>query len=143
MSDTEPISPRAFAVQHVISLEVTDGPTRGTDSEGWEHTAYTLRLSYAQDFGENTCRHTIDVPWRQGLAFTDGPDLSDVIGNLAGTLRDRDATWEDFAGDYGFNEDSRRDYAIWERSVALGRQLAEWAGHRPNMLRDFELVEDL
>jgi len=136
------MTPGDFAEHYGIRLEVIEGPTRGTDN-GWEHNAYTLRLSYAQDFGENTSRHSIDVPWHQGLAFDGAPEIGDVLGNLAGTLRDRDTSWEDFAGDYGYDEDSRRAHGIWEHHTALGRQVAEWAEHWPGMVGDFEIVEDL
>jgi hypothetical protein len=97
-----------------IGFEIVDGPDYSTDADGWEHHAYTLKLTY--DGRE------MMSPWRAGLGITDDPTLADVLESL---FLDTDSYTDDFeewASEYGYDTDSRKAEATWR---AVGEQAAK------------------
>lgn len=99
-----------------VTLEIISGPEYVEDAEGWEHHAYTVRLSRGE-LGVN--HRTIDVPWRQGLGITDDPTAAVVLEALlmdaAGIENARG--FEDWATEYGYDPDSRKAEHIYNAAT--------------------------
>jgi hypothetical protein len=97
-----------------IGMEIVEGPNWAKDPDGWEHHGYTVKLSY--DGREML------TPWRAGLGITDEPTLGDILESL---FLDSEGWYDDFpqwAGDYGWDADSRKAESIWR---AVGEQSAK------------------
>lgn len=99
-----------YVEAHQITCEILHD--RGTQVEkGWEHHAYQLRLT------DLTLGRTIDVPWTQGLGIDTSPTdtpvdvLACLIDDVPGDL---DTSFEDWAGDYGYDLDSLSAYRTWQ-----------------------------
>ncbi len=92
-----------------ITIEITDGPHATRDDDGWEHYAYKLRLNYDG--------RTMDTPWKQGTGITSDPDASSVIDALASDSASYDnaRSFEEWAGEYGYDDDSRKAYALYQQ----------------------------
>ena len=109
-----------------ITLDIANGPNATRDDDGWEHYAYTVTLKRGTD--------TLSVPWRQGLGVTSDPDAATVLDALASDASgyENAQSFEDWASEYGFNADSRKDERIYrqvgEQTEALKAFLGEAYG---------------
>jgi hypothetical protein len=112
---------------------------RGAQIEdGWEHHAYVLRLSIDD--------RSMETPWKQGYGVEAHPtDVPwDVLGSLVldahGALNVRfgdedEGEWfARWAGEYGYDEDSRKAYATFQRVREMTDRLRVLLGD------DFEYV---
>ena len=75
---------------------------------GWVSNAWTVTIHN----NEFPCHIGIGLKSKDGT--TRVPDIKGVMRSL---LRDMDAgdkTFEEFCSDYGYDEDSRKAYALWE-----------------------------
>jgi hypothetical protein len=64
------------------------------------------------------------------------PTLVDVLGSLCSDSSAIDSTFEDWASDFGYDADSRKAYATWERCRDLGLRLRQILG------ADFDAVRE-
>lgn len=90
------------AGQH-ITLEIVDGPDYARDEQGWEHHRYEVELRRGEV--------SIGVPWLAGLGITEDPTASDVLKALlldASGVENARGSFEEWAGEYGYDPDSRR-----------------------------------
>lgn len=76
----------------------------------------------------------------QGSAFKEPPTAADVLGCLAGDVASvQDGDFEEWAAELGYDPDSRRAHATWEKVKSHADQIEEWLGE--NAFRDFLEVE--
>lgn len=71
---------------------------------------------------------TLRLPFYMGPALSREPSAVDVLECLVSDAVGYSPEFEDWAGDYGYDSDSRAAYATWE---AVGESVArflEWAG---------------
>lgn len=126
-----------FAERYGVTLTFT-GPDTTKDESGWEHYVYEVKLTHLDPASGPV---SIVVPWRQGLALTDDPQVSEVLTNLAMTYRDSSLDWDDYADEYGLDSDSRREYAGWEAAQQLHRKITAWCSSEA-MRKDFTDIYD-
>lgn len=106
-----------------VRLEIVEGADLTRDDEGWEHYAYTVRLTRGD--------HSMTVPWRQGIGLTDDPDAATVLESLlmdASGVENAAGDFEQWASEYGFDTDSRKAEAIFRQATEQTEQLRELLG---------------
>jgi hypothetical protein len=100
-----------------VKFRQTGTPTLVTE-DGWQHYKMTLRLIH--DGRE------IVTPWRQGTAHGPTiPDVADVVQSLAQDARGTRVVngFEEWAGEYGYDTDSRSAERTYEACVSTVGQL--------------------
>ena len=118
--DTMPDDDREFVLEQmgvVMTYKRTD--TR-PDADSWDRNASHYRVSVRR------CANRMSTAYSMGAAYTTGPELVDVMDSL---LRDSEgvegADFETWAGDYGYDTDSRRAERTFKackrQAVSLGR----------------------
>jgi hypothetical protein len=106
-----------------VTLDIIDGPNYERDADGWQHQAYVVRLSYEG--------RSLETPWRAGLGITEDPTAADVLGSLLmdASSYENARGFEDWAGDYGYDTDSRNAEetynAVGEATEALRQLLGD------------------
>lgn len=117
-----------------------DGPTKGetvsdyrvtvdrdrgaqVDSQGWEHHAYVLTLHVGD-------RSRSGIAWHQGYGIETTPDDTpdEIVASLISDARAGAQTFEEFAADFGYDEDSRRAYMSWQACAVVASWLPELLG---------------
>ncbi len=98
-----------------MKLQIVDGPDYRVDDEGWEHHAYTLKVRDG--------RRWITTPWKQGLAITEDPQLSDVLESLCSDARCGEMEFEEFCNEFGYDADSKRAEQTWEECQRMAEKL--------------------
>lgn len=100
-------------VEHTgITVEIESGPDWTTDEDGWEHHAYELLLKNPAEKTE------MKLPWKHGTGITEDPDerpenILDVLIS-DGWGYEQAQSFEDWAGEYGYDTDSRKAERIWQ-----------------------------
>lgn len=82
---------------------------RASDDDGkWEHHEYKVVIRWQGRMMRST--------FSQGMAYAkDNVDVGELLSSLAEDyLSGQDQTFEEWAGDYGYDTDSRKAYAIYE-----------------------------
>lgn len=103
-----------------VTLEILTGPDYQRDEDGWENHAYTVRLRCDGRY--------MDTEWHQGLGITDDPTAESVLENLLGSLNATDYSFEEWAADYGYDEDSRKAERIYNAVVEESKRLRRLLG---------------
>lgn len=107
---------------NAIRLEILDGPNPDRDADGWEHYAYKVRLHFDG--------RTLDSPWRQGTGITEDPSAEEVLDSMlmdAGGFDNSDG-FEEWAGEYGYDTDSRKAESTYRITGDQTRRLADLLG---------------
>lgn len=117
---------RHYVNNHGLAVTIVSGPDYAVDDEGWEHNAYTLKLTNADRGTEMT------VPWMSGLGITRHPDErpEEVISSLVSDVwgyHNADG-FEDWAGEYGYGLDSRTAERIWKEIGEQAEQFIAFIG---------------
>lgn len=149
---TSPASASMTAILSRITLAVINGPTgavdpaQSKDSKPWPHVAYTLALSLdgrefwrgPYKFGVGNFGHTAGAlrdPKDQAKQAASiaavnpdkyGPTVARVLPSLLldGSAHFDHQSFEDWAGDFGYDPDSRKAEATWKACDETGRKLA-------------------
>lgn len=105
-----------------VTLETVTGPDATADADGWEHYAYTVRLTRGAV--------SIEVPWKQGVAITDDPTAARVLECLIldASGYENAADFEDWATGYGMDTDSRSAEATYRAVEEQTAKLRELLG---------------
>ena len=113
-----------------VTLEIASGPILARDDDGWEHNEYGVVLVYQGR------RHSF--PWKQGLGITDDPSAASVLESLFldASGYGNAADFEDWAAQYGYDEDSRRAEALYHEVGRQTQKLAHLFG-----VNDYDLAE--
>lgn len=127
---------REFVTTHGITADVApadSNPNMAGDnwSASANHWLVTLRMG----------RKRMQVPYSTGAALG-APDATDVLDTLAS---DASSIWnardfEDWAGDYGYDTDSRQAYRTWQLTSRQAKRLQQFLGvelHR-TLIEDVE-----
>lgn len=105
-----------------VHSTITYGNTaRWDDSDDWRWAAHpwTVELRYQ--------RRTMTVPfWTGELAGE--PDTAGVLECLLSDASMGEESFTDFCADFGYDEDSRKAYRIWEECSNIGRRLRRLLG---------------
>jgi hypothetical protein len=115
-----------YVANHGITVEILSGPDFTTDEDGWWNHTYALKLLNA-DLGTE-----MTLPWKTGLGITEDPDerpekiLDCLIGDAWGYENARG--FEDWAGEYGYDPDSRKAESTWKAVGELAQALAQFLG---------------
>lgn len=98
-----------YIANHDITLDILRGPDPAIAEDGWEYYAYQLRLDHG------LLGNSMNIPWLQGLLVTDDPEVGNVMDVLIGESWSyyQADDFEDWAGEYGYDSDSRKAYALW------------------------------
>ena len=96
-------------------------------ADGWNHYAFTVHYQNAGAAivadGYTTPEGSID--WRQGTGITDDPEPAEVLASAARDYADaRGLTFEDWAGNLGYDTDSRKAEKIYDACLEMGEKLA-------------------
>ena len=141
MNATETETVAQFIARLGITCDIVSD--RGLQVEdGWEHHAYVLRLSYEG--------RTMDLPWRQGLGIVDSA-LDRVDSVLDAMLSDarslyvfadetEEEGFERWAGDYGYDTDSRAAWNTHRAVVAQTDELRVFLGEHYGAALDTEAL---
>jgi len=95
---------REYVAEKGFSVEVIEDRGILTDDDNWQHYAYTLKLTGADD-------ESMITPWMQGLGHDSKViDVAEVVDSLISDVWSyREAgSFEDWAGEYGYDTDSRK-----------------------------------
>lgn len=134
MPDTDRISLASFIRSYDITAEVEPADSNPNISGNWAAVHFLVTLHYAG--------RTMAVPFSGGaLAFSRSggqPTVADVLDSLRSDASSAAQSFEDWAGDYGYDEDSRRAYATWEIVERMTAELRAFMGDAFNMLLDAE-----
>ena len=71
---------------------------------------------------------TWTLPFFVGPAWSDTPSVYDVLECLFSDASAGQETFESFCEEYGYNSDSRKAYATWEKCVKTDRKLRRFLG---------------
>lgn len=86
------------------------------DAAKWRHRAW--RVSYER-IGR---RASFD--WRAGIGIEGKPDVAEVLGRVADEYHGaKDASFEEWAGNFGYDADSRKAESIWRACLDQGEKL--------------------
>ena len=107
-----------------VRLEIIEAPNAPIrDEDGWEHYPWTLRLSC----GDESMR----VNWRQGTGITTEPTAADVLESLlmdAAGIENAAGDFEEWAREYGYDEDSRKAERIFQAATKQTEELKDLLG---------------
>lgn len=98
----------SFIRKHGLKMKSEGGEVR-TDSDGWKHFAFRCVISAGPA--------TMTLPYRMGMAHEGKtPKLSEVLDCIASDASGlyEGVTFEEWARDYGYDEDSRKAERIFE-----------------------------
>jgi hypothetical protein len=105
-----------------VRLIIIEGPDYRIDDDGWEHNAYSVRLSCGDE--------SMLIPWRQGLGITDDPETTSVLEALlsdAATIENAQS-FEDWAAELGYDTDNRKAESIYEAAARQTEELKSLLG---------------
>lgn len=117
---------RHYINNHGLAVTIISGPDYAVSDDGWEHHAYTLKLTNADRGTEMT------VPWMSGLGVTCGPDerpeevISALVSDVWGYLN-ADG-FEDWCGEYGIDPDDRFAARTWKAVSKQAEQFVAFIG---------------
>jgi hypothetical protein len=85
-------------------------------AEGWEHRAFSVL------FSRNG--RTVSFDWKQGMGITTKPQGFEVICAVCRDyLEASENSFDDWAGNFGYDSDSRKAEAIYGQCLAMGDKL--------------------
>ena len=111
--------------QDGITAEATmTDPPAWAESAGWDRAAnwYSVTLRYG--------RRQMTVPFGMGSALTDEPGADDVLNCLTSDAASYEnaRSFEEWAGDYGYDTDSRRAEQTYRQVEAQTAKLRKFLG---------------
>ena len=81
----------------------------------------TTASKYRVTLKNNGKRFTID--YFMGMAHKEPPKVSDVLYSLTMDAYALEVSFSDWCAEYGYNEDSRKDLALYKKCVATSEKL--------------------
>lgn len=116
---------RGFLNGYGIKLgHIADLGMRRSD-DGWDHFAWELTVTNRYAEYNNPGAEYV-FPYMQGVGHTKKPTLTDLMSSLlsdAQTVLDRD--FAEWAGDLGYDEDSRTAEKLYQQIVANNAKLCK------------------
>lgn len=97
--------------------------TYGTSvPDGWQPGTHPWRVTLRRNGRQLT------VDFYTGPAITEEPSAADVLYCLISDVQAGEMTFEEFCEELGYDEDSRKAYAVWEKCVALASRVRRFLG---------------
>jgi hypothetical protein len=90
--------------------------------EGWARDAHPYKVTLRYQ------GRRLTVPFFMGSAHTSEPSAADVISCLCSDARSGEQSFEDFAGEFGYDVDSRKAEKTWRQCVATGPRVRRLLG---------------
>lgn len=84
-------------------------------------------------------RDPMAFPYFMGKAHTRGPKLADVLESLASDVSALHMPFDEWAAEFGYDEDSRKAERLYHKCRELAAKLREFLG--PGLYRDLVNVE--
>jgi hypothetical protein len=125
-----------FAALGLIAEVTRKNKTPEKDSEGWLHWPWLVSIRYLCPGPSDSIR----LPYRHGIALTDAPEPAEVLANYCRDWLDAQQPFEDWAGNYGYDSDSRKAERIWKQcrdclpAGVLSRETCEKLANLVSML---------
>jgi hypothetical protein len=97
------------------------------DDNGWEHLLWMLTVQSRHEYGRYPTQY--EFPYMQGTAHTKKPTLVDIMVALlsdASCVAGRE--FEEFCGDFGYDPDSRKAEALYNRIIEDNAKLCKLFG---------------
>lgn len=123
---------RHYVQNHGMTVDILAGPDYAVDEDGWEHHSYDIQLNNPE-LGTTM----IICGYRYGTGITHTPDEKpeEIIDSLISD------TWgyenadgfEDWAGEYGYDTDSRKAERIYEAVKKQAGEFLDFIGGKPEL----------
>lgn len=98
---------------------------RTLDADGWEHDTWHVTLRrLAIDRG----KRPLTVAYRTGTDIGENFTAGDVLEAVLSDAKDGDLTFEEFCGEFDYDEDSRRAERTWQACQDVLGRLRTWLG---------------
>ncbi len=105
----------------VSPIEMTSKLLGRRTSDGWTHDAWRVTLTHNDE--------ALTVPYRQGVGFNvKPPELASVLESLLSDAAGADQPFADWAGDLGYDADSRKALATYHACGEVRRGLIRLFG---------------
>ena len=119
---------KRFIEKYNLGLELSKIPFRTDLDVDWgkeaKHFAYKIYVKQGERFNQK-----IYGFYSQGSAIKGLPTLTDILNSLnIDTQGTKEATFESFASDFGYDVDSRKAYAIYEACIKESQHLEQVLG---------------
>ena len=85
-----------------------------------EATAWTVRLRYNG--------RSLTVPYWTGSAITDEPTAADVLYSVIMDTSAGEYDFDDFCGEFGYDDDSRKAEKTWKSCKTIARKTRQFLG---------------
>lgn len=136
--------------EHPVTLVKLAGPYE-SEEDGWKHDAYRLRLVWGAPSHTPERRQTPEFAYRMGtghrikkfsrrtgtheMVALPEPPLDMVLDAIVSDARcyDEATSWEDFAGNLGYDPDSRKGEAAYRACGETLHWLTTFVGGRAEM----------
>lgn len=109
-----------------VRADVVWGNDVDTSGDDWRQEAnpYTVTLKRK--------RRQIVTPFWTGTAWTTDPTAADVLSSLLLDARCGEMSFEDYCGEFGYDTDSRKDYATWKQCQETALKVRKFLGDNFN-----------
>lgn len=94
----------------IVAIDASDHNIH-TDEAGWEHRRAWVTVA-RKNHGLSAGK--IETAYRSGTGITNDPSVADVFSALLSDADLGSQEFAEFASELGYDEDSRKAYAIWE-----------------------------
>lgn len=116
---------RSFIDRHGITMRVTETDRNpNMADEAWARTARHWKATLRRG------QRTMTVPFSQGSAHTEPPEIADVLDALASDSSglDNARSFEEWASEYGYDVDSRKAERIYNAVERQAKKLVAFLG---------------
>lgn len=103
-----------------VRADVRYGSSEPTPENFANSTPWTVTL--------HRKRRKLTVSFYTGSAITEDPTAHDVLDCLLSDASAGEQTFEDFAGEFGYEEDSREAHATWESCEKMAKRVRKFLG---------------
>lgn len=118
-TETEMTSMTSLVTRDRVRADVT----YGTHAPDWgDSSGHSWRVTLRRS------RRQLTVDFYMGPACCEDPTAADVLDCLVSDVRYGEVSFEEFCSDLGYEEDSRRAYATWEKCRELAPRVRRFLG---------------
>ena len=106
----------------ILSTIAIDATPGGTTPPGWAEDTRNWKVTLTHNGDPYT------TEFHQGSAHTDPPTVADVLSCLLLDARYGAGTFDDYCAEIGADNDSRKEYALWEQCRETETELRSFLG---------------
>lgn len=123
MTDTEQMTIQEFIEKYDVEMEFEEVSSRpdGLMDDNWKARHYRCTLT------QRSYHNKMEVYFSVGLAHSE-PKLEDILDCMASDSAGYENAWsfEDWANEYGYDPDSRKDERIYNACAKQAEELNAW-----------------